>query len=202
MDGFDALVTAGGKGSRLQSMGREKPMIPIRGRPMIRWVIDALADCERVERTVISVSRHTPLTRTVLGGEGFEIVQTSGNGYVSDLREAMSHLRGRGVLVIPADLPMIRTELVDMVLEEYLARGRDSLAVVVPVDLLQALGFHFRYDFSLGGRRVVNCGVSVVNREALVSGAPLDEDHLESSDIAFALNVNGPGELAMVERLL
>ncbi|MFP4170175.1 MAG: NTP transferase domain-containing protein [Methanomassiliicoccales archaeon] len=202
MDGFDALVTAGGRGSRLQCMGREKPMIPVGGRPMIRWVIDALAGCEKVERTAISVSRHTPLTQAVLEGEGFEVVQTSGDGYVSDLREAMSRLGGRMVLVIPADLPLIRTELLDMLLEEHIARGRDSLAVVVPADLLQALGFHYQYDFSLGGRRVVNCGVSVVNREALVSGALLDEGHLESSDIAFALNVNGPSELVMVERLL
>jgi len=60
---MDALVLAGGSGSRMQLKVGEKPLVSICGRPMISWVVDALRSSARITRVWIAVSPQTPETR-------------------------------------------------------------------------------------------------------------------------------------------
>ncbi len=42
MRAYDAVVLAGGAARRLD--GADKPMQPLAGRPLLEWVLDAVAD--------------------------------------------------------------------------------------------------------------------------------------------------------------
>jgi adenosylcobinamide-phosphate guanylyltransferase len=199
---IEALVTAGGKGTRMRDVEGEKPLVPLLGRPMIDWVLDALASSELVGRTYVSVSGNAPRTRTYLAGKGIEVVETSGSGYVADLSQAMRYLRAPDVLVCPADMPLITGPGIDAILSSYRGYGVASLSVAVPSRIVRSLGVAPSFSLEVEGSEVVLCGVSVVDREQVLSGEMLSQGYLVTENEQFALNVNTRDELRNAEQML
>lgn len=108
----------GGRGTRLESE-REKPLFRIDGEPMVDRVRRALAASD-VDRPFAAVSPNAPETRDHLEDTGWEIVETAGAGYVSDLGDALADDRlSRPVLTVAADLPLLSGPVVDRVLDRY-----------------------------------------------------------------------------------
>lgn len=180
----------------------EKPLAPVLGRPMIDRVLDALTKARGTGRLVVSVSENTPLTADHLRLRGIEIVSTSGSDYVADLRQALEHLRSSEVLICPADLPLMTSEGVEAVLSHFRRAGVSSLSVAVPADLMRSLGASPSYVLEENGLEVVVCGVSVVDREQMISGATLSQGFAVIEDEQFALNVNTREELRRAEEVL
>lgn len=198
---IEALVTAGGKGTRMRDVEGEKPLLPVLGRPMIDRVLDALGSSQ-VGRTVVSVSDNAPRTREYLEGRGIEVVETSGSGYVADLNQAMAHLRAQHVMVCPADMPLITGQGIDAVLSAFRRYDVASLSVAVPLNLVWSLGTTPSFTLEVEGREVVLCGVSVVDREQMLTGEMLSQGYFVTEDEQFALNVNTREELSSAERIL
>lgn len=180
----------------------EKPLVPLLGRPMIDRVLDALSGARGTGRLAVSISENTPLTAQHLRSWGIEVVSTSGSDYVADLRQALGHLGSSEVLICPADLPLITSEGVEAVLAHYPVAGVSSLSVAVPADLVRSLGAAPSYVLQENNRDVVLCGVSVVDREQMLSGDTLSQGFMVIEDEQFALNVNTREELAKAEELL
>lgn len=180
----------------------EKPLALLLGRPMIDRVLDALAKAQGTGRLVVSVSENTPLTTEHLRSIGIETVSTSGSDYVTDLRQALSHLRSSEVLICPADLPLITSEGAEAALSHFARAGVSSLSVAVPAGLVRSLGASPSYVLEENGREVVLCGVSVVDREQMLSGDTLSQGFMVIEDEQFALNVNTKEELAKAEERL
>ncbi len=199
---IEALVTAGGKGTRMRDVEGEKPLLPVLGRPMIDRVLDALGSSERVARTVVSVSDNAPRTREYLVGRGIEVVETSGSGYVADLNQAMGHLRARDVLVCPADMPLITGPGIDAILSSYRRYDVASLSVAVPSSIVRSLGATPSFTLEVEGQEVVLCGVSVVDRELMLSGELVSQGYLVTEEEQFALNVNTRDDLRNAEQML
>lgn len=217
---MDALVMCGGRGTRLGA-DREKPLVRVAGEPMVDRVLDALA-ASRVDRAVAAVSPHTPETRTRLGartddrtvgdagngagrdaGDGaaeaaddsrgaVAVVETPGEGYVADLRDALGDDRlSRPVLTVAADLPLLDGTAVDRVLD---AHDGGSLTVAVPAAHKRELGVSVDTTFEREGRELAPAGVNVVG------DGPGSTTVFE--DGAFTINVNRPEDIAVAERLL
>ena len=202
MGGVDALVTAGGRGSRMKDVAGEKPLVPLLGRPMIDRVLDALHQAAGIERLCVSVSANVPMTEKHLQEAGAETVMTSGTGYVADLREALAHLRSKHVLICPADMPLITARGIESVLSHFDKAGVESLSVAVPSAVVRALGAVPSYTLEADGQEVVLCGASVVDREQMLSGETLSQGFMVTEEFQFALNVNTREELRRAEELL
>ena len=56
-----AVVMAGGNGTRMRGK-KEKPLIEVRGIPMIQHVIDALLASKKISEVIILTSPNTPKT--------------------------------------------------------------------------------------------------------------------------------------------
>jgi adenosylcobinamide-phosphate guanylyltransferase len=202
MDLVDALVTAGGKGTRMRDVDGEKPLLPLLGRPMIEWVLDALRSSEGIGRTCVSVSDNAPRTRRYLERLDVEVVETSGSDYVADLNQAMGHCRTGEVLVCPADMPLLTSQGIDAVLSSFRGGAVDSLSVAVPLTVVRSVGAAPSFCLEVDGREVVLCGVSVVDREQMLAGGMLSQGYMVTEEEQFALNVNTVEELRSAERLL
>jgi len=189
---LDALVHAGGKGSRMGY--REKSIILVEGRPMIDRVLDALEGCPRISRTVVTVSRNTPDTERHLRSRGVEVLHTSGDDYVGDLQAAMTKLGADSVLVCPADLPMLTSDAVDALLDAYTATPAESFQVAVPARSVRLAGVEPSYVFDQG-EELALCAVSVVDRKGIIEGRTLSIGTWVTDDLRFALNVNTLGDL-------
>jgi len=56
-----AVIMAGGKGTRLRS-NQEKPLLKVRGQPLIESVVNALLSSKKVETILVATSVHSPQT--------------------------------------------------------------------------------------------------------------------------------------------
>jgi bifunctional UDP-N-acetylglucosamine pyrophosphorylase / glucosamine-1-phosphate N-acetyltransferase len=119
-----AIILAAGQGKRMAS-DLPKVLVPVCGRPMIRYVLDAVRKAG-VGRIVVVVGFRGDTVRAELAAEhGVEFVEQAeqlGTGHaVMTCREQVQAHRGP-VLILAGDSPMVRAESLRAVLDEFEAR--------------------------------------------------------------------------------
>jgi adenosylcobinamide-phosphate guanylyltransferase len=197
--GVTAIVMAGGKGTRM-ALIEEKPLLKVGGKRMIERVLNALGDAERVDDIVVAVSTHTPKTAELAERLSLKVLETPGNGYVSDTAYAVRKLKLGTVLTISADLPLVTGEIIDRVLGRYVECGKPALTVAVPIETRERLGLVGGYVLETGGRRLVSAGINVVDGRRIDEGE-LEEEMYVVDEEEVAVNVNTPLDLRIVEQL-
>jgi bifunctional UDP-N-acetylglucosamine pyrophosphorylase/glucosamine-1-phosphate N-acetyltransferase/UDP-N-acetylglucosamine pyrophosphorylase len=125
-----AIVLAAGKGTRMKSE-LPKVLVPVAGRPMVRYVIDALR-AAGVERIVVVVGYRADLVRAELAGlPGIEFADQTeqlGTGHaVMMCRQQLASHEGP-VVVVAGDSPMLQTDSVATLLAE--ARSRRTACLL------------------------------------------------------------------------
>ena len=85
MDFLIAAIMCGGRASRMQQGGIEKPLLKVDGIAMVECVILALAGSVRFDRILAAISPNTPKTKVLLKSKGIETIETPGEGYSNDL---------------------------------------------------------------------------------------------------------------------
>ncbi len=190
---ISALVMAGGKATRMNAKA-EKPLLQVGGKCMIELVLDALKESKRVDRIIVAVSARTPQTADKARRLNIEVLETPGDGYISDMNYAIKKLGLHDVMVVSADLPFVTSEIVDQAAGEYRSQGKPSLAVMIPVDVYERLGLKPEYVFDIDGRNVAPIGVNIID------GTRINEPELEQAILVteseeLALNVNTQSEL-------
>lgn len=191
---MEVLINAGGKGTRMGDQGTEKPMLPIGGKPVIGRVVDAMEAAGCIDRILVSVSPNTPETERYLRGRGVEVVRTSGEDFMMDMRESFSLLRGDYVAVCPSDMPLLTAGTVDRCISEF-EPSMQSMVVMVRSDIVRRLGVSPSYECDVDGTPYVLSGLSVMDRRATLRGDYLDEHRLLTDIEELAVNVNTPREL-------
>ncbi|MES3518051.1 MAG: NTP transferase domain-containing protein [Natronomonas sp.] len=191
---MDCLVLCGGRGTRLNA--GEKPLVSIEGQAMIDRVLTALESADRIETVYAVTSPHAPRTRDRLDGR-VPIVEGSGDGYVTDLTDALADDRiEQPVVTVVSDLPLLTESAVDRTLEAY---GEEddgdggSLTVCVPTAVKRALGVSADSSREHDGRKLSPVGLNVV-------GDGPEAIHV-SHDARLAVNVNRPDDLTVAEVL-
>jgi adenosylcobinamide-phosphate guanylyltransferase len=197
-----ALITAGGKGTRIRELGVEKPMVRLLGRPMVDMVLEQMALVEEISAVYVSVSDNVPRTREHLASLGVRILETSGEEYCHDLIQAAETIAEEHILICPADLPLLRAELAGEIVREYLRRGEPSLTVGIPLE--KALEFEVDVNFyeRAEGRAIIPCGVSVVDRGRMLTREFLPGGYFIAETLDLVLNVNTMRDLHQAEQVL
>jgi bifunctional UDP-N-acetylglucosamine pyrophosphorylase/glucosamine-1-phosphate N-acetyltransferase len=116
-----AVILAAGKGTRMKSE-LPKVLIPVAGRPMIEYVLDALA-AARVKQTVVVIGYRGELVRQRLGRRlGIAFVEQKeqlGTGHaVMAARGALAGHDGP-VLVVAGDSPLMQSASISALLKEF-----------------------------------------------------------------------------------
>lgn len=119
-----AIVMAAGKGTRMRSE-LPKVLVPVCGRPMIDYVLDAL-EAAGIQRTLVVVGYRADDVRAALAerrGVSFCLqAEQLGTGHA--VMMCREHLVGHSgpVLVVAGDSPLLQTESVRKLLAEFQAR--------------------------------------------------------------------------------
>ncbi|MDS0293773.1 NTP transferase domain-containing protein [Halogeometricum luteum] len=182
----------GGRGTRLGG-AVEKPLVPVRGVPMVERVAAALRESD-AETVHAAVSPAAPATAEHVREMGLSAVETPGEGYVSDLTAALDSV-GEPVVTVAADLPLLASEQVDGAIVESLGGGGcpRSVTVCVPADLKRRLGVSADTTFEREGEELAPTGLNVV------AGG---EDTVQlTCDDRLAVNVNRPSDLERAEEM-
>jgi len=199
--GITALVMAGGKGTRMQ-LADEKPLIKVCGKPVIEYVLDALSHSKKIDSIVVATTKFTPKTTSFLSKFPVKIFETPGKDYVSDMGYAAQNLGLSVFLAIAADLPLIKAEMLDSIIERYERCGKPALTVAVPLITKTKLGMSVEYSFKEKDADVVPVGINVIDGRKRYSDEWLDQDIFLVDFDALAVNVNTIQELHLAEHLL
>src|SRR5262245_43135230 len=124
MDQPLAIILAAGKGKRMASE-LPKVLVPVRGRPMIHYVIDAVR-AAGVNRMLVVVGYRADLVRRELAGEpGLEFVVQSeqlGTGHAVMMCRDRLEVHEGPVLIVAGDSPLTQSSSLKQVLAEFAVR--------------------------------------------------------------------------------
>lgn len=189
-----ALVMAGGKGSRMNFDG-EKPLIKINNQPMIMYVINALEGSKKIKDIIVATSKNTPKTDEFLKNQGIKTIVTPGKNYVHDLQFIISNFKLDNVLItITADLPLIKSNIIDHVLTEYEKSSKPAMSVMIPLD------FFKKYDLKPTSvfENLVPSGLNILRS----INKTQDEEVLILEKIELAVNINTCEDINLLKKLL
>jgi len=194
---------AGGAATRMG--GVDKAIVPLDGRPLIAYVIDALASSRNIGHIYVAISGRVPLTTeyvkaTFAGDPRVSPVMTPGAGYVEDTAYAAEALGlFRPFLVISSDVPMTTVAVIDEAIARYETSGCEALSVRVDASCVPP---ELEPDTILedNGKRNVPAGINIVDGRHM--GRYQEELILIVSDGRLAANVNYKKDLTYCEKIL
>ena len=192
---MEALVMAGGKGTRMGFCGVEKPMIEVGGVYTVERVVNALKDSRNVDRILVSVSPNTPDTERYMKEIGIETIRTSGEDYVEDLHDAFRILDGDYVLTCPSDMPLLRSFTVDAFVDYFQKNPDDSMTAIIEEDVVTKSGFTPSYDFDMDGKKWVLSGMNIMDRKKILADEVLNYSYFMTDWVDLAINMNTEYEL-------
>jgi adenosylcobinamide-phosphate guanylyltransferase len=199
--GVVALVMAGGKGTRMR-IPEEKPLVKVCGKPVIEYVLAALKDAKKIDSVIVATSSYTPKTTQLMKQLGVQVIETPGKDYVFDMGYVVQTLKLGVFLAIAADLPLVKGEMIDLVVERYERCGKPALTVAVPLETKAKLGMCIGYSFKTDDIDVVPVGINVINGHKRYGDEWLDQDICLMDRQELAVNINTVSELQLAELLL
>ena len=141
---MDAIVTAGGIPQPEDplytfSNGDSKALIDIAGKPMVQWVLDALSDAKNVGNViVIGLSSKSGVTCK----KPLHFVSNQGRmlaNIVAGVNKALElNKKNKYVLVVSSDIPAIKPEMADWLIETCMQTKDDLYYGVCPKDVMEA----------------------------------------------------------------
>jgi adenosylcobinamide-phosphate guanylyltransferase len=198
----------GGRASRMQQQqeGIEKPLLKVDGVAMVERVVSALASSNRFNRIIAAVSPNTPKTNEFLKSKGIETIETAGKGYSQDLSDTLSKLKPQKVMVIPADIPLLNSQIVNEILNTIIdddndrqAQEEPAISIILEKEFLQRMGVKPSIVLT---NQYCHSGVTIFNTMAVGGTEPVKERYLVMNRKEIALNVNTKEELELAEKLL
>lgn len=198
---MEALVMAGGKGTRMGVCGVEKPMIEVAGVYTVKRVIDALLRSKNITHILVSVSPNTPDTERYMKDIGIETIRTSGEDYVEDLHDAFAIMNGKYALTCPSDLPLLRPYTIDAFVNFFNRNENDSMTAIIDEDVVTHTGIKASFPFEINGKKWVLSGLNIMDREKILSGDVLDYSYFMTDWVDLAVNMNTQYELEIARSL-
>jgi adenosylcobinamide-phosphate guanylyltransferase len=192
----DALIMAGGKGSRMGPDTIEKPMQVIGGKHVIERVVESVCKSKYVNKVLVSVSSNTPKTEDFLRDRGVDVICTTGNDFMNDMHTAFGYLDSDFVLTCPSDLPLLKTFTVDSFIKFFRPEMESAIAVV-DKDVVVGTGITPSFTIDIEGKDWVLSGLCISDRQKTLDGVYLKETYMKTDWVDLAVNVNTQHELAL-----
>jgi len=195
------IVLAGGKSQRF---GKNKALVDLHGKPLIKWVIEAL-DCV-VDEVLLSLSYASDLLefREIVDEKVIIVKDIKPNlGPISGLLSSLKKVKGEYSAVAPCDSPFIRPELYTILFEK--AKGYDG-AVPFLNDYWEPLHAVYKRDtFLISLEKVLSLG----KKRPVDTYQYLDIQKIRQKEVKVAdpnlftfFNINTKNDLAKAEKII
>jgi len=197
-----ALILAGGKGKRI-GLPVEKPMLQFLGKPLLDWVVEAVALANKVSEVSVVTSGNTPETEKHCQSMGWKVLRTDAKGYHDDLKQAVLKADLLGpVLTIPADLPAVTGKFLDKVISAFEVCGKDFLAVFVPVEKRESLELSVSSTDEYKGVWYAVSGVNIINGAKIQEEEKIETSAIITEETEVLLNINTLKDLEIAEKIM
>lgn len=139
-----AIVTAGGipqAGEPLYPLcqGREKALLPIAGKPMIQWVLEALENASLIDTVIViglalPESLETAKVRAILPNQEDMLANIlTGMRELQEIEPTAHH-----VVLVSSDIPAITAEMVDWLVKVTMQTDEDVYYTVIERSVMEA----------------------------------------------------------------
>lgn len=140
---MDAVITAGGipePGDPLYptTQGKPKALLEIAGKPMVQWVLDAVADSQTIQNIVVvglesdsELNCTKPIAFVPNNGSLLNNIR-AGVKKVSEINPSTEY-----TLIVSADIPAITGDMIDWSVNASLETGEDIYYSVIPRDVME-----------------------------------------------------------------
>ena len=146
-----------------------KCALPIAGKPMLTWVVEALSATRIQKPFVVSIDTAAPVLEA-LGTDATNIViLPSANSAPASAMAAIATLGTYPILLTTGDHPLLTPDIIEHFLQAAKTSGADVLAGLATAEVIQAAyPLTSRTYFNLGGTRVSGCNLfAVMNQNGL-----------------------------------
>lgn len=192
---------AGGLAQRMGS--GEKSCIELNGKPLISYIIDALRGANGVGDIYVSVTQATPETKKLIekNYQDLHLIEASEGSYVGDMIYSIKEAGIIGpVMIVMCDLPLVRSDIIDEVLEKYETCEEPALSVYVPIALCKKIGIRPDTVFHKNTKLIVPTGINILDASD-INNEQADYNYIVD-DPRLAMNVNTQEDLENCCRML
>jgi len=195
-----ALIMAGGKGTRFGG-DTEKPMAQFMGKPLIRRVIEATKESEKIADTIVAVTSFSPKTAQEAAEASVKVVETDGKGYHADLQQAIQDAKLKcPVLIVSADLPLLSGEFLDEVISRYGESGKPALTVLIPEEAFSEYGVSAASPYEHEGKMYAVSGINIIDGQRILEEQ--EQEVIVSSRPEAVFTVNSSEDLESAKNYL
>ena len=184
------LVMAGGKGTRMKS-NEEKLLLPYK-QPLVLHVIDALKNSNCFEKIIAATSPNSPQTKNILVENNITIIETSGEGFVTDLNNILKQLDDF-VLVSSGDLPLLDGDIIKQIIDNA-NHDKTWTSIVTTKSFQNSLNLEPECISTLNDEDYAHTGISIVNASKISNLDTIEEDYLIIDDKRVCFNINTKNE--------
>ena len=184
------LVMAGGKGTRMKS-NEEKLLLPYK-QPLVLHVIDALKNSNCFEKIIAATSPNSPQTKNILVENNITIIETSGEGFVTDLNNILKQLDDF-VLVSSGDLPLLDGDIIKQIIDNV-NHDKTWTSIVSTKSFQNSLNLEPECISTLNDEDYAHTGISIVNASKISNLDTIEEDYLIIDDKRVCFNINTKNE--------
>lgn len=189
----DAVVLAGGDGSVIDPTVRIKGVVPVAGRPMVEWVVDALRAATTVDGIAVVVPTAEGLGAWV---DKADKIVVSDARFVDNVIAGVDAFRTRRpVVVITGDLPALTPEAVDDFVTRSIECGADfSYPLIRKEDMLEQFPGSERTFVRISGGSVTGGNMALITPELVARNREIGQRLFETrkSPLAMAKVIGVP----------
>jgi GTP:adenosylcobinamide-phosphate guanylyltransferase len=200
-----AAVMCGGKGTRMGLSNNEKPLLKIKGKTLIGWVINALLDSQRFVKIVGVSSPNTPQTSRFLQyhyGHLIDIIEAKGANYSDDLCSLLDKIKPFKTFIVSADLPLLSPKMIRKIVKFCTGIHSQCISIVLEEYFVRCLGIKPSIVFNIGKQEYCHSGIMIIDSSKSKTQQNLDEYYLVMNEKEIAINVNTPMDLNVAKKLI
>ena len=182
----DAIVLAGGSGEAIDASYPIKGLVPVAGRPLVAWVVDALRKAASIRQISVVIPREddlgdwTALVDHIVVHDG-SFSENIGAGLGALPKDLM-------VLGITGDIPALTPEAVDDLVAQTLARKvAVSYPLISETDILEQFPGSVRTFFHLKSGRYTGGNAMVADPRLYVRLHDLTQEMFDTRKSAFKM---------------
>ena len=214
------VLMCGGKGTRIKSaMGHkiEKPLVKLRNKPLIEYLVDALTQTNKFEQIFAAVSDNTQKTQEFILStflNKITMLETSGKGYSEDYLEIIKFFKctnygkkedTKKILFLPIDIPLISPVIIRQITNT--SQEKPCLTIVLEKEFIESHGITPSYEVALGKKNCCYSGISIIDLSKIDINILekinlIAEEHKIMNYSEIACNANTFEDLKITEKIL
>jgi GTP:adenosylcobinamide-phosphate guanylyltransferase len=135
-DKVDAVILAGGDGEVIDPTQRFKGLVPIAGRPLVEWVVDAFRAAHRIGEIAVVIPTAENLGAWV---DRVDKLVVSNREFMDNAIAGAAAFRvDRPVVIATGDIPLLTGAAIDAFVDAGLATGAEFVYPLVPRAAVEA----------------------------------------------------------------